>query len=86
MSARIDCNCVTFVAKVSNNLNLKRLNPKQTLQRIPIKLVLVKPGSISKNLLNQIRQIIYSSYRAKSVQHNEFNKVIKQNLYYIYEF
>ena len=83
MSARIDCNCVTFVAKVSNNLNLKRLNPKQTLQRIPITLSI---GSISKNLLNQIRQIIYSSYRAKSVQHNEFNKVIKQNLYYIYEF
>ena len=83
MSARIDCNCVTFVAKVSNNLNLKRLNPKQTLQRIPITLSI---GSISKNLLNQIRQIIYSSYQAKSVQHNEFNKVIKQNLYYIYEF
>ena len=60
------------------------------LQRLPIALAQVKVGNSSENLLNQIRQIIYSLYRRnyeKAIQHNnEFNKVIKQNRCYIYEF
>ena len=44
---------------------LKVLTPKQMLQRFPIALAQVKAGNISKNLLNEIRQIIYSSYEAK---------------------
>ena len=43
----------------------------------------VKTGQITKIYLNKIRQIIYSLYGAK---YYEFNKVIKQNGYYIYEF
>ena len=63
------------------------------LQRLPIALAQVKAGDISENLLNEIRQIIYSLYREKEVtkkvsiqRYNEFNKVIKQNGYYVYKF
>ena len=39
---------------------LKILTPKQMLQRLPVALVQVKVGNTSENLLNEIRQIIYS--------------------------
>ena len=61
------------------------------LQRLPIALSQVKAGNTSENLLNEIRQIIFFLYREKKVtkksiqQYNEFNKVIKQNEYYIYK-
>ena len=42
---------------------LKILTPKQILQRLPIALAQVKAGNTSENLLNEIRQIIYSLYR-----------------------
>ena len=45
--------------------NLKILTPKQILQRLPIVLPQVKAGNTSENLLNEIRQIVYSLYRAK---------------------
>ena len=38
------------------------LTPKQILQRLPTALAQVKPGSISGNLINEIRQIINFSY------------------------
>ena len=41
---------------------LKILTPKQMLRRLPIAFAQVKVGSKSKNLLNEIRQIIYSLY------------------------
>ena len=37
------------------------------LQRLPITLTQVKAGNTSENLLNEIRQIIYSFYREKEV-------------------
>ena len=39
---------------------LKMLPPKQMLQRLPIALVKVKTGNNSANLLDQIRQTVYS--------------------------
>ena len=42
---------------------LKILTPKQMIQRLPIALAQVKAGNNSKNLLNEIRQIIYSLYQ-----------------------
>ena len=39
---------------------LKILTPKQMLQRFPIALAQVKVGDTSENLLNEIRQMIYS--------------------------
>ena len=60
------------------------------LQRLPTTLSQVKAGNTPENLLNEIRQIIYSLYRAteitKTVYNNIMNPIIKQNGYYIYEF
>ena len=36
-------------------------------QRLPIALAQVKADNKSENLLNEIRQIIYSLYRAKKI-------------------
>ena len=46
---------------------LKILTPKQILQRLPIALAQVEAGNTSENLLNEIKQIIYSLYREKEV-------------------
>ena len=43
---------------------LQILTPKQILQRLPIALAQAKAGNTSANLLNEIRQIIYSLYQA----------------------
>ena len=37
------------------------------LQRLPIALAQVKAGNTSENLLNEIRQIIFSLYQEKEV-------------------
>ena len=41
---------------------LNILTPKQMIQRLSIALAQVKPCNNSENLLNKIRQIIYSLY------------------------
>ena len=46
---------------------LKILTPKQMLQRLPIALAQVKAGNNSENLLNEIRQIVYSLYHSKEI-------------------
>ena len=46
---------------------LKILTPKQMLQRLPIALTQVKAGNNSENLLNEIRQIVYSLYQSKKI-------------------
>ena len=62
------------------------------LRRLSIALTLAKAGNTSKNLLNEIRQIIYSLYRDKEVTKKVYNNVMNsmkgiiQNGYYIYEF
>ena len=48
-----------------NGLNL--LTPKQTLQRLPIPLAQVKAGNNSENVLNEIRQIVYSLHQSKEI-------------------
>ena len=47
---------------------LKILTSKQILQRLPIALAQVKPGNNPENLLNEIRQIVYSLYQTKEIQ------------------
>ena len=69
--ARIAC-----VAKVSDHSNLKILAPKQMIQRLPIALAQVKVGNTSENLLNEIRQIIYSLYRAKEITKKKYNNIM----------
>ena len=56
---------------------LKTLTPKQMLQRLPIALAQVKAGNNSENLLNEIRQIIYSLYQAKEIAKKVYNNLMK---------
>ena len=64
---------------------LKRLTSKQMPQRLPIALAQVKVGNKSENLLNKIKQIMYSLYQAKEITKKVYNnimnsiKVVKQN-------
>ena len=43
------------------------------LQRLSKALALVKAGNTSENLLNEIRQMIYSLYRAKGIIKKVYN-------------
>ena len=67
---------IARVAKVSDHSNLKILTPKPMLQRLPIALTQVKAGNVSEILINEIRQIIYSLYRAKEITKKVFNNII----------
>ena len=55
------------MVEVSDGKQFKILTPKEMLQRLPIAPAQVKAGNTSKNLLNEIRQIIYSLYSAKEI-------------------
>ena len=46
---------------------LKKLTPKQMLQRLAIALAQVKAGNNSESLFNEIRQIVYSLYQSKQI-------------------
>ena len=47
------------------------------LQRFPIALAEVKAGNNSENLLNEIRQIVYSLYLSKEITKKVYNNIIK---------
>ena len=55
---------------------LKILTPKQMLQRLPIALAQVKARNRSENLINEIRQIIYSLHRAKEISKKVYNNIM----------
>ena len=46
------------------------------LERLPIALAQVKAGNTSENLLNEIRQVIYSLYWAKEITKNVYNNIM----------
>ena len=46
------------------------------LQRIPIALAQLKAGNTSENLLNEIRQVIYSLYWAKEISKKVYNNIM----------
>ena len=56
---------------------LKILTAKQMLQRLPIVLAQVKAANNSENLLNKIKQIVYSLYQSKQITKNVYNNIIK---------
>ena len=58
------------------NEKLKILTSNQMLKRLPIALAQVKAGNNSENLLNEIRQIVYSFYRSKEVTKKVNNNII----------
>ena len=55
------------VGKVSETVLSKISTSKLMLQRLPIAFGIVKIFNTSENLLNEIRQIIYSFYCAKDI-------------------
>ena len=61
----------------TDNSKLKMLTPKQMLQRLPVALAQVKAGNNSKNLLNEIRQIVYSLYQSKEITKKVYNNLTK---------
>ena len=63
--------------RATKGKGLKILTPKQMLQRLPIALVLVKAGNNSENLLNEIRQSVYSLYQSKQITKTAYNNIIK---------
>ena len=71
---------IARVGKVSDRLHLKILTPKQMVQRLPTALAQVTASNGPENLLNEIRQIIYSLYQAKEIKkivHNNIMSSIK---------
>ena len=54
-----------YTAKYGSVLEI--LSPKQMLQRLRKAPAQVEASNTSENLLNKIRQIIYSLYRAKEI-------------------
>ena len=61
----------------TDNSKLKILTPKQMLERLPIALAQVKAGNNSENLLNEIRQIIYSLYQSKEITKKMYSNFIR---------
>ena len=71
-----DANC-NAKQNQTNEKGLKILTPKQMLQRLPIALAQVKAGNNSENLLNEIRQIIYSLYQSKEITKKVYKDLMK---------
>ena len=76
-------NYLMIILQLSLRLNKKQnmevsksLTPKQTLQRSPIALALVKVGNTPEKLLNEVWQIIHSLYRAKEVTTKVYNNIL----------
>ena len=46
------------------------------LQKLPMALAQVKAGNTSENVLNEIREIIYSLYRAKEITKGLYNNIM----------
>ena len=63
--------------RAKRGTELKILTSKQMLQRLPIALAQVKSGNNSENLLNKIRQIIYSLHQSKEICRKVYNVIIK---------
>ena len=63
--------------KATKGTGPKILTPKQMLQRLPIALAQVKPGNNSENLLNEIKQIVYSLYESEEITKQVYNNIIK---------
>ena len=55
----------------------KTLTSKQLLKRLLVALAEVKVGNNSENLLNEIRQIVYSLYQSKEIPKKVYNNIIK---------
>ena len=55
---------------------LKILIPQQMLARLPILLAQIKAGNNSRELKNEIRQLLYSLYRSKKISKTVYKNLI----------
>ena len=62
--------------KAKYGRDLKILTSKKMLQRLRIALAQVKVGKTFEHLPNEIRQIIYSLYRAKEITKIVYNNIM----------
>ena len=69
--------------KETKGTGLKIVTPKQMLQRLPIAYAQVKTGNNSEDLLNEIRQIVYSLYKLKEITKKVYNNIINTNIKWI---
>ena len=60
----------------TQGIGIKILTPKKMLQILPIVLLQVKAGNTSENLLNEIRQIIYSLYQATEITKKVYSNIM----------
>ena len=65
-----------FPIKATQGKGVQILTPKQMLQRLPIAIDHIKAGSTSENLFNEIKQILYSLYRAREITENVYNNIL----------
>ena len=77
-------NYLMIIVELYLKLNIKQnkekrfriLSPKQMLQRLLIALAQVKAGNTSENLINEIRQIIYSLSPEKEITKKVYNNLM----------
>ena len=55
---------------------LKILTPSQMVSRLPISLAQLNAGNNSEKLKNEIRQLLYSSYRSKKLVNKSLVDII----------
>ena len=55
---------------------LKILTPQQMITRLPSLLAQLKAGNNSQKLKNEIRQLLYSSYRSKNLSKTIYNSLM----------
>ena len=63
--------------EATTGTGLKMLTLEQLPQRLPVALAQIKAGNNSENLLNEIRQIVYSLYQSKEITKKVYNSIIK---------
>ena len=66
---------LTIRSLTIRSLTIRSLTPKQILQRLSIALAQVKASNTSENLLNEIKQILHSLYRAKEITKKVYNDI-----------
>ena len=64
-----------FNKQIQEGKGLKILTPNQMLSRLPITFAQLK-GNNSEKLKNEIRKLLYSLYRSKSMTKQVYNNVI----------
>ena len=71
--------------KLNTKQNMEKiLTNKQMLQRLPIEFAQIKAGNTSENLLNEIKQVIYSLYWAKEITKKVYNNIVNSRNLVLY--